>query len=291
MNYIDQYNDMLLQKNHRFMLIDGQLFARHARWIMPVGPVSQRYHLNNRQCRELLRSLGGLWVQWTDGFGPHNASSEWYAVICRKHLAVEDIADSKRRSEMRRAIRECEVRKVDAEEIAAHGYETYCAALTGYGEHADTFPTVEEFATRVMTDAPLAETRHQWAAYCDGKIVGFSQNLVYEKLEVNYTHIKLHPEYLNRYSSYALIYRMNEYYLEQEGFEYVNDGFRSISHDTNVQEFLIKKFGFEKAYTGLRIHYRFPLGYMLRIARPLRKVLTRAYPKSNALFELDRVKR
>ena len=141
-----------------------------------------------------------------------------------------------------------------------------------------------------MTDAPLAETRHQWAAYCDGKMVAFAQNLIYEKQEVNYTHIKLHPEYLNRYSSYALTYRMNEYYLEQEGFEYVNDGFRSISHETKVQEFLIKKFGFEKAYTGLHIHYRFPLGHMLRIASPFRKVLTKAYPKANALFELDRMK-
>ena len=289
MSYVEQFTEVLRQKNMRFALLDGQLFIRYKYWITPIGPSSQNFHLDKRQCRELLRKLGGLWVQWTDGFAS-SADSEWYAVVCRKHLAFEGIADGKRRSELRRALRECEVRKVEAEEISVHGYETYLAALAGYGVHADAFPTAEEFARRVMTDAPLADTRHQWAVYCDGRLVGFSQNLVYEKLEVNYADIKLHPEYLNRYSSYALIYRMNEYYLEQEGFGYVNDGFRSISHDTNVQEFLIKKFGFEKAYTGLHLHYRFPLGQLLRMAKPFRRVLTKAYPKAYSLFELDRMK-
>jgi hypothetical protein len=289
MDYVEQYVEMCRFKNRRFALVDGQLFARKDRWIVPVGPASQPYRLDRGQCRELLRKLGGLWVMWTDGFGPHAEGSEWHAVICRRHTVVEEVASGNTRSKLRRGLKQCEVRPVEVKEIARNGYETYCAAVSGYGLHEEILPTAEEFARRVMTDEPFADIRHRWAAYHDGKMVAFAQNLIYEKTEVDYTLIKLHPKYLNRYSSYALIYRMNEHYLAQEGFEYVTDGFRSISHETGVQDFLMKEFGFEKARTGLHIHYRWPLGPLLRMARPFRGVLTKVYPKADALLELDRL--
>ena len=76
MAYLERYAEMMRQKNHRFELVDGQLFVRRERWIAPVGPVGQAYGLNAAQRGELLRKLGGLWVQWTDGFGPHANASE-----------------------------------------------------------------------------------------------------------------------------------------------------------------------------------------------------------------------
>ena len=290
MGYVDPHAEMMRAKNRRFARVDGQLFARKDRWILPVGPMSQPYRLAPAQCRELLRQLGGLWVMWTDGFGPHAQGSEWHAVICRRHVPVEEVASGNTRSKLRRGLKQCEVRPVEVREIARNGYETYCAAVSGYGQPGEALPTAEEFARRVMTDEPFGDIRHQWAAYHGGKMVAFAQNLIYDKTEVDYTLIKLHPEYLNRYSSYALIYRMNEHYLAQEGFGYVSDGSRSISHKTGVQDFLMKEFGFEKARTGLHVHYRWPVGPLLRAARPFRGVLAKAYPKADALFELDRLR-
>lgn len=289
MGYVDPHAEMMRAKNRRFARVDGQLFVRKDRWIVPVGPVSQPYRLDKAQCRELLRQLGGGWVMWTDGFGPHAAASEWYAVICRRHTVVEDVASGNTRSKLRRGLKQCDVRPVAVKEIAASGYETYCAAVKSYGGSV-LLPTAEEFARRVMTDEPFGDTRHRWAVYYEGKMVAFAQNLVYDKTEVDYTLIKLHPEYLNRYSSYALFYKMNEHYLAQEGFAYVSDGTRSISHETGIQDFLMKEFGFEKASTGLHVHYRPPLGPLLSMARPFRGVLAKVYPKANALFELDRLR-
>ena len=288
MDYVERYSGMLRSKKQRFALVDGRLFVRKDRWISPFGPVGCAYKLSWDQRRELLSQLGGLWVMWTDGFEGAVSGSDWYAVICRKHQAVEEITDGKRRSELRRALRDCEVRKVNSCEIAGKGYETFCSAVLGYGSH--DVPTPSEFSRRVMSDQPFEDIQHQWAVYCDGKMIAFAQNLVYGNIEVDYNLIKLHPQYLSRYSAYALIYKMNEYYLAQEGFQYVNDGFRSISHETGIQEFLIKKFGFEKAYTGLHVHYRPPLGQLIRLARPFRPAITRILPKANALFELDRLR-
>jgi len=290
MDYVKRYTEMLTAKSNQFELVNGVLFIRRDRWITPIGPAAQAFHVDKVQCRELLHKLGGLWVMWTDGFQLSDYDSDWYSVICRKHNALEDITDGKRRSELRRALRECEVCLVDAEEIALKGYETYCAALQSYHNNYSVIPEEQEFRRRVMTDAPFGDVRHQWGVYCDGKMVGFGQNLLYDKIEVDYTQIKLHPQYMNRYSAYALIYKMNEYYLMQHGFQYVNDGFRSIAHETGIQDFLIKKFGFEKAYTGLNVYYRPPIGQLLQMAHPFRAIATSLYPKADAIFELDRLR-
>ena len=288
MDYVARYAEMFRAKNRPFAQVDGQLFIRKEHWIAPLGPAAQAYRLDREQCRGLLRELGGWWVMWTDGFATPPPESAWHAVICRKHVPVEEVASGNTRSKIRRGLKNCEVRQVDAREIAQNGYATYCAALGGYGRAAGTLPTAEAFARRVMTDEPFSDIRHQWAVYHEGKMVGFSQVLLYGRTEADYTLIKLHPEHLNRYSSYALFYRMNEHYLSQAGFGYVNDGSRSVLHDTGIQDFLIREFGFEQARLNLHIHFRPLFGRLLHVARPFRRFASTCSPKAAALFELER---
>jgi hypothetical protein len=289
MAYLERYAEMLRSKNRRFELVDGQLFVRKQRWIVPMGPVARAYALDAEQCRVLLRKLGGLWVQWTDGLGPQTDGSEWYALVCRKHVSVEGVASANARKNIRRGIRRCEVRQVDVQEIARNGYETYCAALRGYGQRS-ALPTAAEFARRVMEDEPFSDIRHRWAAYHEGTLIGFNQNLVYDDIEVDYTLGKYHPEYLQYYPAYALFNAMNEYYLVQKKFQYINAGFRSISHDTEVQDFLVRLFNFHKEPTGLHVWYRPAVGRMVRMARPLQSALTPLYPPLSAVFEMDRLR-
>ena len=288
MDYVARYAEMLRAKHRPFAQVDGQLFIRKERWIAPLGPAAQDYRLDGEQCRGLLRELGGWWVMWTDGFAAPPPDSAWHAVICRKHVPVEEVASGNTRSKIRRGLKNCEVRQVEAREIAENGYENYCAALGGYGRAARTLPTAEAFARRVMTDEPFGDIRHQWAVYHGGQMVGFSQVWLYGRTEADYTLIKLHPDHLKRYSSYALFYRMNEHYLSQAGFGYVNDGSRSVLHDTGIQDFLIREFGFEQARLNLHVHFQPLFGRLLRAARPFRRFAAAGSPKAAALFELER---
>lgn len=289
MSYLERFSEMLRQKKQRFEVVDGQLFIRQDRWVAPLGPVAHKYTLSERQCRDLLSKLGGFWVQWTDGFGPHASESEWYALVCRKYIPVEEMTSHSIRKQVRRGLNRCEVRQVDAREIAQHGYETYCAAIRGYGSR-ESLPTAEEFARRVMTDAPFSDVHHHWAVYHEGKLIAFNQNKTYDKIEVDYTLGKFHPDYLKQYPAYALFLTMNEYYLVQQQFQYVHAGARSISHETDIQEFLVRLFNFEKTPTRLHVHYRPPFGAVLRAARPFRVAAAALSPKASALFELDRLR-
>ena len=67
---------------------------------------------------------------------------------------------------------------------------------------------------------------------------------------------------------------MNHYYLEEKNFLYVNDGARSIAHETNIQSFLVEKFKFRKAYCRLNIAYRKDIAIIVKILYPFRKIIS-----------------
>ena len=62
--------------------------------------------------------------------------------------------------------------------------------------------------------------------------------------------------------------------LNFDGKWYINDGARSIRHETNFQEYLIKYFGFRKAYCNLKIKYRRPYGWLVNLIYPFRNYIS-----------------
>ena len=69
---------------------------------------------------------------------------------------------------------------------------------------------------------------------------------------------------------------MNKYYLKEKGLAYVNEGTRSILHETNVQSFLIEKFKFRKAYCRLHIQYHPLVSLIVFLLYPFRFIIVRS---------------
>jgi hypothetical protein len=84
--------------------------------------------------------------------------------------------------------------------------------------------------------------------------------------------IKLDQDYFKFKLSYVLIFSVADIYLRQRQFMYIHNGERSVRHDTEMQDFLMKWLGFRKAYVNLHIEYKFPLGLMINICYPFRKL-------------------
>lgn len=295
---LERHVSVLNAKGRGLLMKNGLAFVRKGWAVVPFGPVCWDYGLSPDDASDVLRRLGGFWLQSTTGFetdveagaGEDQAGDRWYAVVCRRHTGIDETKSGNTRSKLRRATKHCDVRRVLAREIAENGYETYCAAFSRYRGWSGDLPTKEAFRRSVLSDAPFDDVRHQWAVYVGDRMVGFAQVLAWGRLEADYTLIKLDPEYLKFYSGYALMYAMNQYYLAEQGFRYVSDGFRSVLHETAVQEFLITKFGFERAYTELNLSFRLPLGGVIAAARPFRKWISKAHPAVAALMELDRLR-
>ena len=93
----------------------------------------------------------------------------------------------------------------------------------------------------------------------ENKIIAYSICLKKEKHVDLVTWKVDYDRYNLLYPSYGLVYKMCEYYLNQESVLYVSDGGRSLTQHSNVQNFLIDKFRFRKAYTKLNVAFRWYL--------------------------------
>jgi hypothetical protein len=118
-------------------------------------------------------------------------------------------------------------------------------------------------------------------------VVGYGQTHLFADIEAYHSSMALHPDYFNCYSSHALIYSMNEYYLREKAFPFVSNGYRTVWHPSDIHEFLIHHFGYEYAYTDLEVHYKPLLAGVMSLPKAVRNVLARFSAKFAALNRLD----
>jgi hypothetical protein len=270
--------------------VQNRVFARSKGIISPIAPASERVACSPRLCRQLLRNLGGAMVRWTSGFDAHNRPAEWYSVICRRFTPLEELPHRKR-YKIKRSLSACEAKLIPASELAGAGYPVLVKAITRYKGPQPPVPTEEQFTKRIALEGQFPDLVQHWGVYHQSTLIGFTQIHLLDGTEVYYSTTKINPDYLKYDPGYAVVYRMLEHYLGRGGFEYMNDGFRSIYHQTNMQSFLMENFGFEKAYTKLHLHYRAPLGLLVRMGYHLRGALSRLDRRLAALLEQERCRR
>jgi hypothetical protein len=285
---LDRLTQLYEARGVPFAVTDGKLFILYGQVICSIGPAKFDYTLSRREASALLGRLPGALVQWTDGFS--DREQPWYAVICDRFVNLADMG-SKKRWQTKRALEACEVRRVDADFVAAAGYEVYVRAFDRFRGVGGPPWDEAEFKRRILANRAFDDLIHFWAAFQGKELIGFFVDDVYDRVEVNYSMGAFHPDHMKAGPAYALIHRMNEYYLGEQGFEYVNDGWRSLLHETDMQGFLIQKFGFRKAWARLSVRYRWPYGPLVRATFPFRKALGRLKPQLSALYKLEAARR
>jgi hypothetical protein len=273
----------------RSMVLAGTLYYQISGVIRPWGPASGVYRVTREQALLLCRRLRGHLVITTHGFAA-DACQGWYAVICDQFRSLDQMK-AKNRSEINRGLRNCPVQQVDAGYVARNGYEVYNEAVRSYPSYYTDIETETEFRERHQDCLALSDVVHYWGAFHKGQLVGFSQNILFGRTEVNYWTVRLHPAFLHLYPSYALFYRMNEFYLQGDRFGYVNDGWRSLLHETQVQRFLIRKFGFHKAYCPVSVVYKPTVRLLVRACYPFRRLLTKVDLRLAGLCTLEAIRR
>ena len=227
-----------------------------------------------------IQEEGSYFARWTSNFDQNEETEFWY-VICDEKLEILDYSKNTR-NQIRRGLRNCEVMIIDKKTVLKEGFESYNAAFLGYNTNLDP-KSEEEFYQEIES---LGKEWEFWGIYYNEKMIGYSQNKIIGDY-CDYSTIKFNPDYLSHYPSYALFYTMNKYYL--------NDGARSISHETNIQNFLIQKFKFRKAYCKLNIIYSPKVKFLLSIIYPFKSVLLLLtfgpFSKINILINQEKIRR
>jgi hypothetical protein len=270
-------------------VVDGVLWLEENRMIFPFGPAALPYLLPRQRARQMLsRSPTAVLLRTTDGFHPEGAVSEWYAVICRKFLDLAE-CNSKNRSQIKKGLERCVVEKVDAGHIADHAYDCHVAARQRYAKSGSSSAQPRAtFRAHALLAQDFADVIDHWAVYHEGIVVGYAEVIRFGKIEAAYSAITYHPEFFKKcLPSHALVYTMNKYYLVDQCFEYVKNGFRAVWHPTGFQQFLAEHFLFERAHTNLYLHYRPWLSLVMSLPGPVKRLLTRLSGGFAALCKLD----
>lgn len=241
--------------------------------------------LTNNECVSLLSS-GGYLVRNVYGFDGGEETS-FYFVIKDKFGGMEELS-AKKRNQVRKSFKMCDIMKVSREEMLTQGYEVHAIAAGSYKVKA-VVPSQEEFRRRFSDEN--AKNHDYWAAYDKQtkKMIAFSINFVHDDI-CDYETMKAIPSFQkSHYPYYGLLYEMNRYYLEEKGLKFVNDGARSITNHSNVQPFLIETFNFRKAYCRLNIKYKWWFGIIVSILYPFRRFIQIA--KVQAILNMEAMAR
>lgn len=200
-----------------------------------------------------------------------------------------DIADypSKSRNQIRRCLRDCEIRKIsNFQLIEDGGYRVYLEARTRYRQ------CTSNPKSRVVWEANIRKSPHLdvWAVYERNSncMIAYALNVLADNGIVKYSAIRLSANYLNKhYPMFGLIFTMNHYYLSSGDYRYVTDGYRTISNHSNIQPFLERNFLFKKYYCNMDIVYIWWLRLIVNLLYPFKKAIP--FPKIKKLLNLETI--
>lgn len=194
--------------------------------------------------------------------------TNFWEIICDRFYPIE-MLPSKTRNQVRRSLRDCIIKPITAEIlINSNGYTVFYEAFERYHDVDTIIPSKESW----LSNLKQINNAEFWGVYEreSGKLIAYALNTINKK-SVNYSTLKAIPSLLNKhYPYYGLLYEMNRHYLNERGFLYVSDGWRSISEHSGIQPFLEKNFLFRKAYCRFNISYVFWVGLIVKLLYPIR---------------------
>lgn len=254
-----------------FFLDEALLWRDNQGGLLPLSPPQKFLSFGGFHAAQLLRIKRKHFIRWESDFDCA-VEFPWWHVIKDVPESL-DVLPKKTRYMIRKAEAAYEAIPVEVDVILEHGYQVYVDAYKRYETYEPMY-SEEEF-TRAVSQLP--DGTEWWAVFDrqSGRIVAFSENYV-EGETCFYVSMWFDPDAMSKFVGYLLFHKMEIYYLYERRFRYVSDGARSLSHDTNIHDFLISKFNFRRAYAKLNVVYSPWLGVLVAAAYPFRRVLDKS---------------
>ncbi|MFO8236565.1 MAG: hypothetical protein R6U04_14300 [Bacteroidales bacterium] len=253
--------------------MSASLFFNGVRWeyyqcmLMPAVPPHHEIELNKHEQKQLLKQSGALILRWTENWDNSDCGAFWF-VVKDNFAGIQEFGRNTR-SKIRRGLRRNNVIMIDAGILAKEGYKVY---KTAFGRYKNDSKPLSEKKFNERLDLLNSDEYDFWGVYNNEELVAYCE---VRKLQqaINTSVIKFHPDYLKDYTSHALFFSLIDYYLKNQSLCYITNGARNISHDTDIHNFLIDKFGFRKAYCKLNLMYKPEFGIVVSVLYPFRKLL------------------
>lgn len=233
--------------------------------ILPNTPPHIKINDSIQSIQKYIKSNNAWFARWVSDFDMRKESQFWY-IINDAPMKMNDYSTNTR-NQIKKGINNFQINIIDKSVIEREGYDIYANTFQSY----NTFLELKSKETFIRQ---LEGEWEFWGVYFESNLIGYSQNKVTNDY-CEYSSIKIDLAYKKMYPSYALFFLMNNYYLNEKNLKYVNNGSRSVSHDTEIQSFLVQKFGFRKAYCKMHIIYSPFVAVAIKFIYPFRFVVKR----------------
>ena len=228
-------------------------------------------HLSKEDAKFLLERKG-LMIRNTYDFDTKEETSFWF-VIKDSFEDISQLPETTRRY-IKKALNNYEIKKISLKEFSEIAFPIITSAQKSYKVKSHVINKVE-FDDMIKRYGEESDKEFWVVERKDNKeAVAISVNRIKED-SCEYDDFRCKPEALKdkTYPYYGLFYTMNQYYLEEKKLKYVNDGSRTITDHSNIQEFLIHNFKFRKAYCKLKIYYKWWLSVVIKVLFPFRNLI------------------
>lgn len=214
-----------------------------------------------------------LLARWTTDWDCGHETNWWY-VIKDDSFDLSSIK-SGYRYKINKGVKNFDVRVIDPREYVENLYEVFVEAFESWPAKYRpkfTHDDAERLTKNLSADSEMV---CYGAFYREtDELCGFMQvptHEAYAELQVQ----RVKPTYEKLQINAALVYGLLENNKDklQKANYYILDGARSISHETNFQDYLEKYFGFRKAYCNLHIAYNPRIKWIVKLLFPFRNIL------------------
>lgn len=219
-----------------------------------------------------------LFARWVSNFDC-TEDTEWWCIIKDTPFDIMSLK-SNRRSLITRGLKRVDVKVIIpadyAEQMSNILVKEWKYYDDSYEEGNDRQKLTDDFKKLTMKNLGNAEYLGAFLKDTDTMIGYAIYNLFDDWIE--YSVVKTDPEYLNTQVNAALAYFGVERYM-RPGIKYIHGGWRTVIHESNYQEYLMKNFGFRKAYCKLHIQYRPLMQIAVNVLYPLRGMIKKVKNK------------
>ncbi len=239
---------------------------------------------DRKKWRKLAEGRYPLFVRWVTEFDCQE-ETQWWCIIKDTPFDIMSLK-SNRRSLITRGLKRVDVKVIIPSDYAAQMANVLIKAWQSYDESYqegdDRNQLIREFSQ--LTNENLGNSEYLGAFLKNtDTLIGYGiYNLFDDWIE--YSVVKTDPEYLNTQVNAALVFYGLERYMRPE-IRYIMGGWRTMIHETNYQDYLLKNFGYRKAYCRLHIQYRTWVGIVVAILYPFRNLLGKI-SKKGLLYQL-----
>jgi hypothetical protein len=235
-------------QNHRVYWAGGVPWRNYKGTLRPLSLPHDEPKLIGDEVKSLLKQSKARVATWTYDFD--RGEAEWWWIVAEPPYLFDNLP-SKTRYYVRHGLKHCTVEMTSGKVLADIGYDCYRAAMQ---RHTQTEPLSEAVFRKNVPNYDGDKLHELWGVFVGSTLAGFATYQIVEDV-VDQQDAIFDPAHFKHHSSHALIHTISDYYLNQRKARYITTGMRTISHQTQFEDFVIKNFGYRRAYCRLGVAY------------------------------------